>query len=75
MKAKKKCKHQNGEFLENSIFFNSRDIKNGIIESEGINNQGDIIGYSYTCNECGKIWKAKVPYDFPKTLSFLYDFM
>ena len=63
------CKHQNGEFIEMWDGAHYRTVSGGVMEKEGDNEEGSIIGYRYTCANCKRTWRAKTISSFkPKWL-------
>lgn len=50
----KRCKHLNGVLLEYSNIFHQRIVKEGIVAENGYNDIGNIIGYYFECDDCGK---------------------
>lgn len=51
------CKHQNGRLIEFMEAAHIREVKDGIIESDGCNEVGNITHYEYKCHQCEKTWR------------------
>jgi hypothetical protein len=66
----KRCRHRNGVFTEVSQALHLRDVRDGVMESEGENQIGPIVGHVFTCGECGKRFWVK--WNSPKWLMRLY---
>ena len=57
-----RCKHENGELIEFVIVAHTWDAIDGKLD--GMNpDVGDIQGYEYKCNDCGRHWRYEC---FPK---------
>jgi len=65
----KRCRHLNGEFIELWDGAHYRTVTGGIMENQGDNEEGNIIGYEYRCDNCKRTWRAKTALLFkPKWL-------
>jgi len=53
------CKHKNGYLVESVDAWTSFDVTDGIVDEIGSNELGNISGYLYHCNDCGREWKWK----------------
>lgn len=52
-----RCNHQNGTLVEVCPALHFRDVYDGVMEEEGVNELDPITGYRYRCRDCGKQWK------------------
>ena len=57
------CKHLNGYLVENVDAWTNFCVVDGKVEEIGDNEIGNISGYLYHCNDCGREWKWKA---FPR---------
>ena len=60
----KRCKHQNGRLIEISEATHDRDVTNGVLADDGLNDIGNIIRYEYQCRDCKKFWVAPTATSF-----------
>lgn len=72
-----KCKHQTGEFSEMAQVYHTRVAGNGILDPSSLFfnvHIGNIIGYSYRCWGCKKMWRYDAPNQrgLPKWLAKLH---
>lgn len=51
-----KCDHLDGELWEWVEAAHVRQTDRGILDGAGENELGQIIGYEYRCDSCGKRW-------------------
>ena len=52
------CKHKNGILVEIMEATHTRYVRNGVMQDFGFNDMGNIQGYAFRCEECGKSFKA-----------------
>ena len=57
----KRCKHQNGELFEWVEAYHTRDVIDGEVTQDGVNDLGNIQGYTYCCRDCGKAFSYQPP--------------
>jgi hypothetical protein len=50
------CKHLNGVLSEIMNAAHEREVSDGKLANSGYNNIGGIVGYTYECYDCGKIF-------------------
>jgi len=53
----KRCKHENGVLLEFIDANHAFIIENGKLEDRTYQEIGNIRGYEYQCDSCGKSWR------------------
>lgn len=55
-----KCKHQTGIFQEVIEAMHERRMEKGELDKDSFNNDyGNLIGHSYRCSSCSKVWRWK----------------
>jgi len=52
-----RCLHSSGELKEFIETAHCRRIENFVLDSEGINAVGNILGYEFTCDLCGETFR------------------
>lgn len=53
----KKCNHLNGTLFEYMTASHSRQVNNGVMETIGINEIGNIDSYAFYCDDCKRWFK------------------
>lgn len=51
------CKHLNGTLVEVMRATHARDVVDGVLEPEGLNDIGDITDYQFNCTDCGRSFR------------------
>lgn len=52
-----RCKHKNGMLYEWVEAAHTRRVIDGVMESKGVNELGQILYYEYRCAGCKKRWR------------------
>ncbi len=68
-----KCKHDNGELIEVMTATHSRIVLNGVCETIGYNEIGNITGYQFHCIDCKKWFKWSCGPKAPKWAQRYFD--
>jgi hypothetical protein len=68
-----RCRHQNGYLIESMVATHVRDVVDGKMFPIGVNDIGNITGYEYRCEDCGKHWRYFATPDRPQWLRRIHE--